>query len=58
MCHHTLSSNFISKNYVIWNFAVMMQKKELGEKSAVLEQWHPSPPYTWQPVVSFSYDPA
>lgn len=38
MCHHTLSSNFISNKDVIWNFAVTMQKKELGEKNAALEQ--------------------
>lgn len=32
-------------------------QKEL-EESEVLEQWHPSPPYTQQPVVSFSYETA
>lgn len=38
MCHHSLSSNFISNKDVIWNFAVVMPKKELWEKSALLEQ--------------------
>lgn len=32
MCHHTLSSNFISKSDVIWNFAVTIQKERLGGK--------------------------
>lgn len=31
-------------------------KEGTWRKSTVLEQLHPSAPYTWQPVVSFSYE--